>query len=130
MPEEQTGGKKKKILLIEDDLFYRKLFRDQLTRAGFEFVDAANGIEGEDKILTENPDIILLDLMLPRKNGFDVLSEIRKNPKTKDIPVIILSILGQQSDIDEAMSRGANGYLVKSDIRTSEVIEKINGMVS
>lgn len=111
--------------MIEDNIFLRKLYRDKLTRAGFDFIEATNGIEGLNKVFSESPDLVILDLILPRKNGFDVLDEIRKNKKTKDIPVIILSNLGQAMDIKEGLARGAQEYLVKTDIRLSDAVEKI-----
>ncbi|MCD6550620.1 response regulator [bacterium] len=114
-----------KILMIEDNIFLRKLYRDKLTRAGFDFIEATNGIEGLNKAFSENPDLVILDLILPRKNGFDVLDEIRKNKKTKNIPVIILSNLGQEMDIKEGLARGAQEYLVKTDIRLSDAVEKV-----
>lgn len=119
-------NRKSKILMIEDDIFLRKIYRDQLTQAGFEFIEATNGVEGLHKVITDNPDLILLDLMLPLKNGFDVLEELRTNPKTKNIPVIVLSNLSQRSDIQEALNLGAQDYLIKTDIRISEVVNKVN----
>ncbi|MFH1451042.1 MAG: response regulator, partial [bacterium] len=85
--------KMKKILMIEDDIFLRKIYRDKLTRAGFEFVEGINGEEGLSKVLSEKPDLVLLDLILPRKNGFDVLAEIKMNSEVKHTPVVILSNL-------------------------------------
>jgi len=120
MPE-----KSPKILMIEDDHFLRKIYRDKLTRAGFEFSEATNGEEGLNKTISELPDLVLLDLMLPRKNGFDVLVDIRRNKKTKDIPVIILSNLGQESDIKKGLSFGVVDYLIKTDVSLSEVVDKV-----
>lgn len=111
--------------MIEDDIFLRKIYRDQLTSQGFDFSEATNGVEGLHKVMSDNPDLIILDLMLPRKNGFDVLAEIKKNPVTKNIPVIIFSNLGHESDIKECLAMGAVDYLIKSEIRLSEVIKKI-----
>ncbi len=118
-------NKKQKILMIEDDHFLRKIYREKLTRAGFEFVEATNGIEGVNKVISEKPDLVLLDLILPRKNGFEVLIEIKRNEITKDIPVIILSNLGQASDIKRGLSLGARDYLVKTEVNLSEVVEKV-----
>jgi len=118
-----------KILMVEDDIFLRKLYKDQLIRAGFDFIEATNGIEGVNKTKSEKPDLILLDLMLPRKNGFDVLRDIKGSEDTKDIPVIVLSSLGHEADIKEALNLGAQDYLVKTEIRLSEVLIKIKGML-
>lgn len=119
------SSKKQKVLIIEEDYFLRKIYRNKLTLAGFEFIEATNGVEGLNKVIFEKPDIILLDLILPRKNGFDVLIEMKKNQELKNIPVIILSVLGQESDIKRAFSLGAQEYLVKSEICLSEVVDKI-----
>ena len=119
----------KKILMIEDDIFLRKIYRDQLTREGFDFVEATNGLEGLNKVASEKPDIILLDLMLPRKNGFDVLKDLQASEQTKSIPVIIISNLGQELDIKEAMDLGAKDYLIKTEVKLSEVIEKIKALL-
>ena len=119
------ADKKQKVLMVEDDRFLRKIYRDKLTRAGFEFLEATNGEEGLNKVIAEKPDLVLLDLILPRRNGFDVLIEIKRNKNTQNIPVIILSNLGQESDIKRGISLGAQDYLVKTDISLSEVVEKV-----
>ena len=111
--------------MMEDNIFLRKLYRDKLTRAGFEFIEATNGVEGMNKVLSEKPDLVILDLILPRKNGFDVLTEMKNNSKIKNIPVIILSNLGQEMDIKEGLALGAKEYLVKTDVRLSEVVDRV-----
>lgn len=118
-----TSNQRKKILMIEDDRFLRKIYRDKFARAGFDFIEATNGEEGLNKVISENPDLVLLDLILPRKNGFDVLIEIKRSVK-QPLPVIILSNLGQESDIQRGLKLGADDYLVKSDVSLSEVVEK------
>ena len=115
---------KPKILMIEEDHFLRKIYRDKLSRSGFEFFEATNGEEGLNKIIAERPDIVLLDLILPRKNGFDVLIDIKSNKNTENIPVLILSNLGQESDIERGLALGAKDYLVKTEVSLSEVVEK------
>lgn len=111
--------------MIEDNIFLRKLYRDKLIRVGFDFVEATNGVEGMNKAISENPDLIILDLILPRKNGFDVLAEMKSNSKTKKIPVIIFTNLGQELDIKEALALGAKEYLIKTEVRLSEVVNKV-----
>jgi len=111
--------------MIEDDIFLRKVYRDQFTRNDIEFIEATNGVEGMSKAQSEKPDLILLDLMLPRKNGFDVLRDLKKNSKTKKIPVIILTNLSQDIDVTEGLALGAVDYLVKTDLRLSDVVEKV-----
>ncbi|MDO8503997.1 MAG: response regulator [bacterium] len=117
-------NERKKILMVEDDIFLRKIYRDKLTRAGFDFVEATNGQEGLNKVMAEAPDLVFLDLILPKKNGFDVLVEIKRNKATQNIPVVILSNLGQESDIKRGMDLGAKDYLIKADVSLSEVVQK------
>ena len=114
---------KKKILLIEDDKFLLKLYSDKLNREGFEVSMAITGEEGLGKVAAEKPDLVLLDIILPKKNGFDILSEIKLNPATKNIPVIILTNLGQDSDIKTGFELGAVDYLVKTDFAITKLPE-------
>lgn len=115
--------KKAKILIIEEDRFLVKLYGDKLRREGFEVIEAVSSEEGLHKVFEEKPDLIILDLVLPRKSGFEVLSEIKLEPETKDIPVIILSNLGQQSDIKKALELGATIYLIKTEISVNQLPE-------
>jgi DNA-binding response OmpR family regulator len=117
--------KKQKILMIEEDRFLRKIYKNKLSKENFEFIEATNGEEGMNKVISEKPDIVLLDLILTRKSGFDVLVEMKRNRKTKKIPVIILSNLGQESDIQKGLSLGAKEYLVKTEISLVDVVNKI-----
>jgi len=117
--------KKQKILMIDEDKFLRKVYRDKFSREGFEFLEATTGVEGLDKIISEKPDLVILDLILPGKTGFDVLIEAKMKTEIKDIPVIILSNLGQDSDVKRGMSLGAVDYLIKSEVSLSQVVGKI-----
>lgn len=117
--------KKQKILMIEEDYFLRKIYKNKLTSLGFEFIEAINGEEGLNKLISEKPDLVLLDLILPKKNGFDVLIEIRKNKELKDTLVIILSVLSQKSDMKRGLDFGAQEYLVKSEMSLSDVVDKV-----
>lgn len=115
------SDKKAKILIIEDDKFLLKLYTDKLKREGFKVISSLTGEEGLSRVFTEKPDLIILDLVLPRKNGFDVLCEIKLNPDTKEIPVVILTNLGQDSDIKIGLELGADAYLVKTDFSVNEL---------
>jgi DNA-binding response OmpR family regulator len=115
-----------KILLVEDDKFISRAYMAGLSKAGFEVVLAYDGEEAINKLQTEKPNIILLDLMMPVKDGFETLKEIKANAKLKKIPVVILSNLGQDSDIEKSKSLGATDYLIKSDVSMKEVIEKVH----
>ena len=114
---------KKKILLIEHDKFLLKLYSDKLNREGFEVSMSITGEEGLGKVAAEKPDLVLLDIILPQKNGFDILSEIKLNSATKNIPVIILTNLGQDSDIKTGFELGAVDYLVKTDFSITKLPE-------
>ena len=116
---------KKKILLIEDDVYLLKIYGNKLRNSNFDVSLATTGDEGLHKVFNEKPDLILLDLILPGKDGFQVLEEIKKDKTAKNIPVIILSNLGQKDDIKRGLALGAKDYLVKADVSLSKVVEKI-----
>ncbi len=117
-----------RILLVEDDKFISRAFHDGLTRAGFEVIQALDGVEALDKIKTEDIDLMLLDLIMPTKNGFDVLEEISAK-KLKKFPIIILSNLGQELDIKKAKEFEADDYLIKSNVTLKEVVEKVKAYI-
>ncbi len=119
-----------KILIIEDDKFLRELINRKLQSMDFETVSAIDGEGGLELTGKEKPDIILLDLILPGINGFEVLAKIKGNEATSSIPVIILSNLGQKDDIEKGMNLGAVDYLVKAHFTPNEIIEKINQVLA
>lgn len=122
---------KNKILLIEDELYLLKIYGNKLRRNDFDVSIATTGDEGLHKVMTDKPDLILLDLILPGgKDGFQILEEIKKNPSTRKIPIIILSNLGQKSDIERGVALGAADYLVKADVSLPNVVEKIKKYLS
>ena len=116
---------KRKILLVEDDKFISRICKNGLERSGFDVIIAFNGIEAFKKAKQHNPDLILLDLIMPFKDGFEVLAEMRMDKKLKDIPVIVMTNLGQESDIIKGKELGVVDYLVKSDFKIKEVVEKV-----
>jgi len=118
-------NQKPKILLIEDDHFLSKIYQNRLTSEGFEVTIALEGEDGLAKIKSLAPDLILLDLVLPKKDGFEILSEMKMDQRLKKIPVIILSNLGQESDIEKGKALGAIDYLIKTDLPMDEVVKKI-----
>ncbi len=119
----------KKILVAEDDKFLGNAYRAKLTKAGFEVQIARDGQEAMDMVKTFAPDIILLDLVMPVKDGFTVLAELKIDPGLKTIPVLIASNLGQKEDTDRGMKLGAADYFVKSDLSLNTIIEKINNLI-
>jgi len=114
-----------KILIIEDDQRINKVYTAKLSIEGIEVSTALDGEEGLRRIYNEKPDLILLDLMLPKKSGFEILKEIKKDEKIKDIPVLILSNLAQEKEIEEGLALGAQDYLVKTNYSIQQVMEKI-----
>jgi len=119
----------KKILIIEDDNFLRELIVRKLTKDGFELVEAVDGEEGIKKTKEEKPDLVLLDLILPTLDGFEVLFKIKDDPETKEIPVVILSNLGQKDEIERGIKMGAVDYLVKANFTPSEITAKIKAIL-
>ncbi|MCK4473947.1 response regulator [Candidatus Parcubacteria bacterium] len=115
----------KKILIIEDDRFLRELITRKLTQEDFNVSEAVDGEEGIKKLKKEKADLVLLDLILPGIDGFEVLSQAKKDPEISSIPIIILSNLGQKDDVEKGMKLGANGYLIKAHFAPGEIIEKI-----
>jgi len=114
-----------KVLLIEDDKFLRLLLERKLKNANFEVVSAEDGEEALEKIVTEKPDLILLDIILPKKSGFSVLEEINKDENLKRIPVFIISNLGRPEDIERGKNLGAKEYFVKAGLSLEGLIKKI-----
>lgn len=115
----------KKILVFEDDKAMAKLYQVELTTKGFMVETAGDGIEGYDKAETFAPDIILLDIMMPKQNGIDTLKKFRANPKFKDIPILMLTNFGQESLVKEAFAGGATDYIFKYQSTPAEVTEKV-----
>ena len=114
-----------KVLIIEDDGFLRELISKKLSSSGFDITEAINGEDGLKKAEEEKPALILLDLLLPVQDGFEVLAKLKGDPKTSSIPVIILSNLGQKEDVDKGMEMGATDYLIKAQFTPEEVIAKV-----
>ena len=113
-----------KILIIEDDKFLRELLQVKLKKENFSVFVAVNGEEGIKKAQEEQPDLILLDLILPNIDGFEVLKRIRDNPAIAAIKVIVLSNLGQKEDVERALNLGAVDYLVKAHFTLDEIVKK------
>jgi two-component system, OmpR family, response regulator VicR len=121
---------KKRVLIVEDDQHISKVYEIQLAKEGLLSILAHDGEEGIRLFAAEKPDIVVLDLMLPKKDGFEVLEEIRKNSELQKIPVIVISNLGQDEDKKRALDLGATDYLVKVDHPIQEIITKIKERLS
>ena len=121
---------KPSILIVEDDKFLLKLLETKLQKEGFNILTAENGVQAVEILKTSRPTLILLDLILPEKNGFEVLAEIKASPETHDIPVLIISNLGQDTDISRGKELGAVEYFVKSDISVNDLVKHIRDYFS
>jgi len=117
--------KVKTILLIEDDPFLIDIYTTKLKESGFKVEVATNGEEGIIKAQETKPNLIVLDIVLPQIDGWEILKEIKANPNLKKIPVVILSNLGQKSEVEKGIKLGAVKYLIKAHFTPSEVIEEI-----
>ncbi len=115
----------KKILFIEDESALQKTLGEVLMQEGYQVVRAMDGEEGLRLAQTEKPDLILLDLVLPKLHGFEVLEKIKKGSDTKDIPVIVLTNLESTSDVEKAVELGATTYLVKANYDLEDVLKKV-----
>ncbi len=106
-------GAKKRILAVDDEKLIVLAIRHNLLRAGFEVLEAYNGRQAIETIEAERPDLVILDVMMPELNGWDVLSSIRDDPELCKIPVVMLTALGQDGDVTETIRRGADFHLTK-----------------
>ncbi len=118
-----------KILIVEDDAMLNKIYQTKLGILGYQVVAAYDGEEGLKKIETENPSIVLLDLMLPKKNGYEVLEAAKQNLQLSRIPIILLSNLGQEEDMKRGLALGAADFLVKSNVKLETVINRIESVL-
>lgn len=124
-----SAVRKGKILLIEDDSGFRRTYSDVLAAEGHVVVTAEDGEQGLAMVRTEKPDVVLLDLILPKLPGFEVLKRIRSDAETKDTIVIVMSVLGEQSHIQKGLELGANDYTVKGFYKPNEVLGKIQALL-
>ena len=120
MPEEGTT-----ILLAEDDIILAELYTERLRQEGFTVVHASNGEDALSFVTEYNPSLIILDVMMPKMNGLDVLKNLKENPDTKQIPVIVVTALVQEIEKINKMMTQADAYIVKSEVLPGEIIEEV-----
>ncbi|MEA2092738.1 MAG: response regulator [Patescibacteria group bacterium] len=118
-----------KILVVEDDKFLREMISRKLEKEGYEVHQAIDGEKGEEKIKEVKPDIVLLDLILPGIDGFEVLERTKKDPEVAEIPIIILSNLGQKSEVERGLNLGAVDFLIKAHFTPAEIVRKIKEII-
>ena len=119
----------RKILVIEDEATLQKTLCEYLITEKFEVISASDGEEGLKLAESQLPDLIVLDIILPKMDGYEVLKEIKKNEKTREIPVILLTNLESPENVQKAFERGATTYLVKADYKLEDVVKKIKNML-
>jgi two-component system, OmpR family, alkaline phosphatase synthesis response regulator PhoP len=115
----------KKVLVVDDEKDLRDAVKTALVYEGFEVEVAEDGVEGYAKAREMHPDLILLDILMPKQNGIDMLKAIRKESWGKDTQVIIMTVLDDMAKISEALESGANEYLVKTDVSLGGIVEKV-----
>ena len=118
------------ILVVEDDIFLAGMYVAKLKLEGFDVKIAEDGERGVKMAKSEKPQLILLDIILPKMSGFDVLKDLKEDSATKDIPVILLTNLGQREDVQKGLDLGANDYLIKAHFMPSEVVKKIKTIIT
>ena len=116
----------KKIIIVEDEKILLNLLKDKLVKEGYEVIVALDGREGLKKIKQEKPDLILLDMVMPKMGGFEVMRELNKDKNLAKIPVIIISNSGQPVELDRAKKLGAKDWLIKTEFDPKEVVNKVN----
>ena len=120
----------KHILLVEDDRFLIDIYSTKLKQSGFSVEVVTTGEEVLKRIAEKKPDLLVLDIVLPQLNGWQLLKKIKANPKLKDLKVVILSNLGQKEEVEKGMSLGASKYLIKAHYTPSEVVGEIKKLLS
>jgi len=126
MPSKVSNeGGKINVLVVEDDVFLSGIYQKKFEMEGFKVFTADNGEKAIIEAKKKKPDIILLDILLPKLDGFAVLEKLKSDPEVKNIPVILLTNLGQKDDVEKGLEAGAVDYLIKAHFKPSEVVEKV-----
>lgn len=120
---------KKKILIVDDDAMISDMYLMKFTEDGFDAATVSDGKTALEKIESEKPDVILLDIVMPQMDGFDVLKELGKKGLLQNTKVILLSNVGQKEDVEKGFSLGASEYIIKANFTPSEVLEKVKKII-
>ena len=119
-----------KVIIVDDEQAILKMYKLSLEAAGLEVLTAATGVEALEKIKQEKPQVVLLDIIMPQLNGLDVLTAIKEDETTKNIPVYLLTNLPEECSGDKAKELGAAGYFVKAQTEPQEIVQKVKNMAS
>jgi DNA-binding response OmpR family regulator len=114
-----------RVLIVEDEPALLDIYATKLRMNGYQVITAKDGIEGIEAAIHEDPHLILLDVLIPFKDGFEVLKDLKSHPKTKDVPVIILSNLGQEYEVKRGLALGAESFLTKANLTPARVVEEV-----
>lgn len=126
-----TDSKSGKVLIVEDEEILLTALKEELvTGGGYQVEGAGDGVEGLEKVKTFHPDLILLDLLMPKMDGMEMLQKLKSDSETRDIPVVILTNLSDYEQISEALSLGARDYLVKANYKLEDLLEKVKTVLS
>ncbi len=128
-PQNIDNSQFKKVLLVEDDEFLSSIIKARLSKSGVEITHAKNGEDAIKSLQTSIPDLILLDLILPKMSGFEVMQQIRENPQVQNAPIIIISNLGQPEDIQKGKTLGAVEYFIKAKTSIDDLVNNILGFL-
>lgn len=121
---------KNKILIIEDDSFISDMYRMKMESEGFDVKVAEDGQKGLEQINFEKPDLVLLDVVMPKMDGFTVLQTIKEDPEIQDVPVVLLTNLGQKDSVEKGLKLGALDYVIKAHFTPAEVVEKVREILN
>lgn len=117
-------AKKPLVLIVDDDPFLSEMYTARFKQGKFDVETAENGEEGLRKAKEKKPDLILLDVVMPKMDGFETLKALKENPETKDIPIILLTNLGQREDVEKGLKLGADDYVIKAHFTPTEVLKR------
>jgi len=118
-----------KVIIVEDEPVFRLIYKGVLENAGYKVLEAEDGVKGLEMIKNEKPDVVLLDLILPRMGGYEVLKKLREDKQLSSIPVIILSVLGGEENVEKAMELGVVHYRVKGDSSPTNILNTIQTLL-
>lgn len=124
------NDQKNKVLIVEDDKFLSEMYAAKLTEAGFEMDAAYDGEEGLKMINDFKPDLVLLDIVLPKMDGFEILRLVKANPDFKNIKIVALTNLGQKEEVEKGLSLGADDYIIKAHFTPTEVVAKVKKLLN
>jgi len=123
-------NRNKKILIVEDEEFLTEMYRTKFESLGYTVFNAPEGKKGLELMRKEKPDLVLLDIIMPDIDGYEVLKEVRRSPELKNLLVVVLSNLGQEEEVTKGMQLGADAYFVKSDLTPTQLVEKAEGIIA